>query len=68
MGYTTVSGDTFDIISYKQYGDEKQAIHIIESNIEYANIVIFGSGVTLNIPEIEIIKPSNLPPWKRGIQ
>lgn len=67
MVYTTVSGDTFDIISHKRYGDEKQAVHIIEANIEYANVIIFGSGVRLNIPEIGIIQPSNLPPWKRGV-
>ena len=66
MKYETVSGDTFDIIAHKVYGDSKQAIHIIEANIKYAHIIIFSSGIELNIPEIEIIQPSTLPPWKRG--
>ena len=66
MEYITVSGDTFDRIAYKHYGDEKHAINIIEANIDYAGIVIFGAGVRLNIPDIEISQTSNLPPWKRG--
>lgn len=66
MEYKTVSGDTFDIIAYKFYGNEKQAIKIIEANINYANIIVFGAGTELNIPDIEIAQTSNLPPWKRG--
>lgn len=68
MEYITVSGDTFDSIAFNFYGDEKQAIHIINANIEYAGVIIFGAGVALNIPEIEVISPSNLPPWKRGVR
>jgi len=64
--YKTVSGDTFDKIAYKFYRNEKQALNIIEANIEYANIIIFGAGVELNIPDIEIAQTTNLPPWKRG--
>lgn len=66
LEYRTVSGDTFDSIAYQIYGDETQAIHIIKANIEYANVIIFGGGTVLNIPEIEVISPANLPPWKRG--
>lgn len=66
MEYQTVAGDTFDKIAYQHYGDEKEAIHIIEANMEYADTVIFGAGVHLTIPEIAVTTPSNLPPWKRG--
>lgn len=66
MEYTTVLGDTFDSIAYKLYGDEKQAIRIIEANFEYADVVIFGAGTKLNIPEAEVVTNANLPPWKRG--
>lgn len=66
MKYTTISGDTFDIIAYKHYKDEKQAIKIIEANINYANIIIFSEGIVLKIPDIEIVSSINLPPWKRG--
>lgn len=66
MKYSTVSGDTFDLIAYNQYGDEKMAIHIIEANIDYAHVVIFGAGTVLTIPSVDITPASNLPPWKRG--
>lgn len=66
MEYETVLGDTFDIIAFKHYGDEKLAINIIEANIEYANVIVFGSGVKLTIPEIESTSSTNLPPWKRS--
>lgn len=67
MEYKTILGDTFDKIALKHYGDEKRAIDIIEANIEYADTIIFSSGVSLNIPKIkEVIAYSNLPPWKIG--
>lgn len=66
MEYMTVLGDTFDKIAKLKYGDEKLAIHIIEANIEYSNVIIFGAGVKLKIPDIVVPRTSNLPPWKRG--
>jgi phage tail protein X len=66
MEYRTVSGDTFDKIAKLKYGDEKLALNIIEANIEYANIIVFGAGVNLNIPDIVVNQTANLPPWKRG--
>ncbi|WP_209510552.1 tail protein X [Sedimentibacter acidaminivorans] len=66
--YKTVSGDTFDSIAYKQYGNERQALDIIKANIDYANIIIFSEGIKLDIPDISGISSTNikLPPWKRG--
>lgn len=67
MKYKTVSGDTFDKIAFKHYGDEKRALDIIEANIKYADTLIFQSGIDLSIPEIEeTFNSSNLPPWKRS--
>ncbi|WP_234028614.1 tail protein X [Lentibacillus sp. Marseille-P4043] len=66
MKYRTVSGDTFDKVAYEQYGDEKLAINIIEANLEYAHVIIFGAGVELVVPEIDTTPTPNLPPWKRG--
>ena len=66
MEYRTVSGDTFDSVAYQVYGDETQAIHIIKANIDYADVIIFGAGTVLKIPEIEVVSPTDLPPWKRG--
>jgi phage tail protein X len=65
--YKTISGDTWDLIAFKQLNDEKLARNLIEANIDHAKVVIFPSGITLNIPEV-IADPTsaNLPPWKRG--
>lgn len=65
MSYITISGDTFDKIALQQWNDERLAVNLIEANIEYADIVIFPAGVELNIPIVDTIASSNLPPWKR---
>lgn len=67
MKYSTVSGDTFDIIAHQMYGDAKLAAYIIEANIEYADIIIFEANVQLEIPKIDTTTSINLPPWKRGM-
>lgn len=64
--YTTVSGDTWDVIAKKVYGDEKKVQEIMEANTDYLDVVIFSAGITLNVPEIEQTSTSEyLPPWKR---
>lgn len=65
--YTTVLGDTWDMISFKVYGKEKYAKDLIEANSIYSTIVIFSAGITLKIPEITVPVSSSLPPWKRGV-
>jgi len=68
MVYETVSGDTFDLVALKTIGDENAAKEIIKSNIGYAHVVIFESGIQLTIPEItkNMNTTPNLPPWKSG--
>lgn len=65
--YSTVQGDTWDGIAYKLLGSEGYMHRLIALNPDYAHLVVFPSGVLLNVPEIS--KPerdrSNLPPWKR---
>lgn len=64
---TTIQGDTWDILSKRQYGDENFIDVLIKANIKHRKTVIFPSGVTLNAPEIstEEIEENGLPPWKR---
>ena len=64
--YRTVSGDTWDSISFKQYGDYSHMLNLLLSNKEHMETVIFSSGVVLNIPESTEKVQSSLPPWKRG--
>lgn len=65
--YSTVQGDTWDMIAKKVYGDEKQLIHLMKANPSWIQTVIFSAGVDLEIPILEGEDiPSELPPWKRG--
>ncbi len=65
--YTTVSGDMWDLISKKVYGDEKFTDVLINANPEYRMLYTFPAGITLDIPEIEErISADDLPPWKRA--
>ncbi|MGL5904080.1 MAG: tail protein X [Cetobacterium sp.] len=64
--YTTVFGDTFDIIAYKVYSDSKAVSKIIEANTEYSGTFIFEAGVKLLIPASEeVIENGNIAPWRR---
>ena len=64
--YSTKANDTFDKIAFELYGDEMIASYIIEANPEHANTIVFGEGVKLNLPKLEIVEKSTLPKWKGG--
>ncbi|WP_064609098.1 tail protein X [Streptobacillus moniliformis] len=67
--YLTVSGDTWDLISYKVYGNEIYCHKLIRENLELIDISIFDSNIPIIIPELKvndiISDNSILPPWKR---
>ena len=65
--YTTVSGDTWDIVAYKVYGNEMYMDTLIKANNEYKDTYIFPAGVVLTLPEIELTVSKSLPPWKQGV-
>ncbi|WP_088227784.1 tail protein X [Desulfosporosinus sp. FKB] len=65
--YTTVLGDTWDMIAYKLSGHETWAKNLIEVNPQYAQTVLFSAGIVLNVPELSTSTDySALPPWKQG--
>ncbi|MAY72079.1 MAG: phage tail protein [Halomonas sp.] len=66
--YRTVQGDTWDIISKKQYASEKYVDILIAANWPQRQGMIFPAGIQLSIPEIttEEQASQNLPPWKRN--
>jgi phage tail protein X len=63
--YTTVQGDTFDMLAYRAYADEFKAHYIIQANPDYANVLVFDTGIILTIPILTKSAASSLPPWKR---
>lgn len=64
--YKTIQGDTWDGIAVKVYGDEKYLNNLLEKNQKYKDIIIFSSGVSLELPEIEAEAMTILPPWKKA--
>lgn len=64
--YTTVSGDTFDIIAYKLFGNEKYAELLMEANFPLLDYIVFPSGIEMSIPEVEDKGVEvDLPEWRR---
>lgn len=64
--YTTVSGDTWDLIALKVYGSELKADWLMQNNLGLIHITQFDSGVVLSTPELPEEKSGDLPPWKAG--
>lgn len=63
--YTTVQGDTWDIISLKNYESELFTDRLTEANQEHRKTLIFGAGSVLVIPDVSTDqrRAANLPPW-----
>ena len=61
--YQTVGGDMWDWISFQLYGTEYNADQLQYANPEYATVWVFDSGVTLTVPKINVVIPTNNPPW-----
>ncbi len=66
--YVTALGDTWDIIAYKMYGNERQMSALIAANPEHRETVIFPADVVLAVPTLPTtVIPVSVPPWKRGL-
>lgn len=64
MTYTTIQGDTWDMIAYKLFQKESLMVQIMNANYDYVDTAVFGAGVVLNIPTIFTETAADLPPWK----
>ena len=67
MVYTTIQGDTWDLISYRVYGSNHHTKELIFMNSEHREIAVFGAGVVLEIPEIDVQIEVSIPPWLREL-
>ena len=63
--YTTLAGDTFDMIALDFYNDEFKAGELLRANPEHSGVLAFPAGVELNIPILEDMPAETLPPWRR---
>lgn len=70
--YRTVNGDTWDLIAYKLFGQEKYYKELIRENLRLIDVSIFDSNVPIIVPtvvvntDISAINSSKIPPWKVG--
>ncbi len=62
--YETVQDDTWDMIAYKVYGDEKFAGFLMEENRLLIDYLVFPGGVTLATPELPEEADEDLPIWR----
>ena len=67
--YTTISGDTWDIIAKKAYGDELKADRLMQErdNLPLLDYQVFPSGIAVTIPEITEAEAyeADLPEWRK---
>lgn len=62
--YTTIQGDTWDLIAYKLYGDEKYMRYLIEANYPQIDTLVFSSGTVLTVPELPEEPDEDAPYWR----
>lgn len=66
--YTTILGDTWDIIAYKLFEDSKLYSNLLELNQEYSDVIIFEAGIKIKYRDDVIISNTSndkIPPWRR---
>lgn len=63
--YTTLEGDTWDMIALDFYDDEFLIAPLMEHNPALAQYAVFPAGIELQVPLIEQSAASSLPPWRR---
>lgn len=70
MTYTTVSGDTFDLIAHRLYGNCRRVKGLMQANSQYLDILIFPAGLVLTVPEAEEEQTDtdSLPPWRKNLE
>lgn len=62
--YTTVQGDTWDLISYKVYGSEKYIGNLMQANFVLLDYTVFPSGVKVFVPTLPIEETDDAPEWR----
>lgn len=70
MTYTTVSGDTFDLIAHRLYGNCRRVKTLMQANSQYLDILVFPAGLVLTVPELEDSSADHagVPPWRKSVE
>ncbi len=62
--YTTVQGDTWDLISYKVYGSEKYIGNLMQANFALLDYTVFPSSVKIIVPALPLEETDDAPEWR----
>lgn len=65
--YTTIQGDTWDMIAYKLFGSEKYMKNLIEANWQLLEVLVFSSGTVITVPDIPEDNDEDAPFWRQNI-
>lgn len=63
--YTTMQGDMWDMIAYREMGGVDYVDDLMNANSSLLDYFSFPSGIVLTIPDIPESGASTLPPWKQ---
>lgn len=63
MSYTTIQGDTWDMIAKRVYDDESYTHLLMEANPQLLDYFVFPEGIVVAVPEKPEEK-SELPDWR----
>lgn len=64
--YTTIQGDTWDMIAKRAYDDESQIGLLLNNNFQYIDTWVFEAGCEIIIPDVEETaeEEEDLPDWR----
>ena len=63
--YTTIQGDTWDMVAWKMYGREVCMSDLLAANPSTIGTTIFSQGIEIKCPDIAPPSTDILPPWRR---
>lgn len=67
MTYTTIQGDTWDLISFKLFGSEKYMKNLIEANWPLLETLVFSSGTVITVPDLPEESDEDAPFWRQTV-
>lgn len=62
--YKTKSGDVWDVIARKVYGNESYTSFLMKNNQQYLEYFVFPDGIELECPELPNRKKTTFPDWR----
>ncbi len=64
--YITKQGDTWDLMAYDLYGDEKYMRYLLEANWPLLDTLVFSSGTKVLVPDLPEETDEDRPFWRTG--